>query len=73
MSSIDAVRVPLGIEASDAEERVAADGAETRPERRRRTRGLLVHVMVQEVAEARNGARRLGRVVVRAEHRDQFR
>ena len=27
--------VPLGIEAADVEERVAADGAETRPERRR--------------------------------------
>ena len=65
--------VPLGIEPPDIEERVAADGAETRPERRRTTRGLLVHVMVQEVAEARNGARRLGRVVVRAEHGDQLR
>ena len=65
--------VPLGIEPSDAEERVATDGAETRPERRRRTCGLLVHVMVQEVAKARNGARRLGRVVVRAEDGDQAR
>ena len=65
--------VPLGIEPADAEERVATNGAETRPERRRRTRGLLVHVMVQEVAKARNDARRLGRVVVRAEDGDQLR
>ena len=65
--------VPLGIEAPDIEEHVTADGAETRPERRRTTRGLLVDVMVQEVAKARNGARRLGRVVVRAKDGDQLR
>jgi hypothetical protein len=53
-------------------EGVAADRAETCPERARLAGRLLVDVVVQEVAEARDRAGRLGVVVVGPEDGGQF-
>ena len=54
MSSIDGPRVALRVEAADGVEGLAADRAEAGPERRRRTGRARVHVVVQEVAKARD-------------------
>ena len=56
-------RVPVGVEAAGGEERLAPDRAEPSPERLRRPGALLVHVVVEEVPEARHEPG-IGRVVV---------
>ena len=45
----------------------ASNRAETRPERRRRTCGPVVNVMMKKVSEVRDEAVRAGIVIVRAE------
>jgi hypothetical protein len=64
--------VGLGVEAAGGHERVTAHRAEPRPERARIARRALVHVVVQQVAEARHGAVRRRVVVIGAEHRGQL-
>ena len=59
------------VEPTHGLERVPADGAETRPERRRWAGGVLVDMMMEKVPEAGHHAGGGGRVVVRAEERGQ--
>ncbi len=55
------------IEPADTVERRAPYRADPRPERLRRTRALVVDMVVEQVAEPRDEPRRCGRVVVRPE------
>jgi len=64
-------RVAIGVEAARGVEAVAANGAQPRPERRRRPRALLVDVVVEQVAKSRDGAGVGGPVVVGAEQPGQ--
>ena len=66
-------RVAVGVEAAGGEEGLTPDRAETGPERLRRPRSLLVHVVVEEVAEARHERGVGGVVVVGAEERVEAR
>jgi len=61
-------RVAVDVEAAGGQERVAADGAEPGPERGRLARRGLVHVVVEEVSELRDGPTERRPVVVGAEH-----
>ena len=60
-------RVALCVEPAHAAKRIRADRPEAGPERRCLAGALLVDVVVQEIAELRDGARVGGGVVVRAE------
>src|SRR5947199_6199827 len=54
----------LVVEATDCEEGIATNGAKARPEGRGNPRGALVHVVVEEVPELRDGSGWVGIVVV---------
>ena len=61
------LRVPRGVEAARVGEDLASHGSEPRPERLGRARRPRVHVVVEQVAEARDEPGRLRPVVVGAE------
>jgi hypothetical protein len=71
-SELDVLDRMIG-EAAGSLEGAAADRAEPGPERHRGTRRGLVDVVVEQVPERGDGARRAGVVVIRAEERDQRR